>query len=207
MKRTARITVISLVSIAAIALAGLLFWPAADADAHCQIPCGIYGDKLKFDQLEQHIQTIEKSMRLVRELSAEPGKNANQLIRWVNNKDDHADMFAHEITYYFLQQRIKIDEAESDRDAYLKKLELCHQLLVYAMKCKQTTDQANADKLRSLLKDFEKAYMGKNVDHEHADGMSENGMSEKMREKMAEKVLDKATEKVLPPTEHHGHSH
>lgn len=167
MKRTARITVISLLSLVAIALVGLLAWPADPAHGHCQIPCGIYGDNMKFDQLEQHIQTIEKSMRQVDELSAEPGKNANQLVRWVNNKDHHADMFADEITYYFLQQRVKLDEAKADRDAYLKKLELCHELLVYAMKCKQTTDLDNAAKLRSRLKEFEAAYMGENAGHTH----------------------------------------
>lgn len=178
MKRTARITTLSLLALAAITAIGLLAWPTDNARAHCQIPCGIYGDAMKFDQLEQHIQTIEKSMKLVTELSAEPGKNANQLIRWVNNKDAHADEFAHEITYYFLQQRVKPAEGEADREAYLKKLELCHHLLVYAMKCKQTTDLENAAKLRSLLKDFEATYMGENAGHVHADDQNSMGRSE-----------------------------
>jgi hypothetical protein len=153
--RNAMLSLSALILLAAGVLALL---PIRTARAHCQVPCGIYGDHLKFEKLNQHIDTIKKSMRLVEELSAEPGKNANQLIRWTINKDEHADLFAHEISWYFLQQRIKPDEARKDRKAYLHKLELCHNLLVTAMKCKQTTDQDNAEKLRSLLKQFREAY-------------------------------------------------
>ena len=42
----------------------------ASVQAHCQIPCGIYGDEMRFQMLEEHITTIEKSMKLIGELSA-----------------------------------------------------------------------------------------------------------------------------------------
>ena len=32
------------------------------AQSHCQIPCGIYGDDARFEELAEHIRTIEKSM-------------------------------------------------------------------------------------------------------------------------------------------------
>ena len=35
-----------------------------------------------------------------------------------------------------------------------------HQMLIAAMKCKQTTDTAHTDDLRKLLKDFEVYYFG-----------------------------------------------
>jgi nickel superoxide dismutase len=35
-----------------------------------------------------------------------------------------------------------------------------HKLLVYAMKCKQTTDPSHIITLRSLLKEFEDLYFG-----------------------------------------------
>jgi nickel superoxide dismutase len=145
--------------LAAAALAGVLAWTAGTS-GHCQIPCGIYDDPLRFQLLAEHSATIEKSMQEIRELSKDPGKNANQLIRWVQNKDAHADEFAQTITYYFLQQRIA-PAAESDKaawDAYTRKLALCHKMLVAAMKAKQTTDDQYVRQLRESLADFHKAY-------------------------------------------------
>jgi len=129
--------------------------------AHCQIPCGIYDDEMRFRMLEEHITTIEKSMNLVNELSAEPGKNANQLVRWVMNKDQHADEMASIVTQYFLQQRLKPEEAETSPDKWTAKLKACHEVLVYAMKAKQTTDLANVEKLRASVSAFKQAYFTK----------------------------------------------
>lgn len=42
-----------------------------------------------------------------------------------------------------------------------KKTGILHQMLVYAMKCKQTTDMANIQKLREALKSFEALYFAK----------------------------------------------
>ena len=30
--------------------------------SHCEIPCGIYNDKMRIDMIKEHITTIEKSM-------------------------------------------------------------------------------------------------------------------------------------------------
>ena len=132
------------------------------AYSHCQIPCGIYDDPARFDEIAEHITTIEKSMIEIMELSKDPAKNANQLIRWVMNKDEHADEISHVVTFYFMAQRIKLP-AEGDANAqkdYVKKLTLLHEMLIYSMKSKQTTDLANVEKLRSLLKEFREVYSG-----------------------------------------------
>jgi len=132
------------------------------AYSHCQIPCGIYDDPARLDEIAEHITTIEKSMNEIMELSKEPAKNANQLIRWVINKEEHADEISHVVTYYFMAQRIKLP-AEGDakaQDDYVKKLTLLHEMLIYSMKAKQTTDLANVEKLRSLLKEFREVYSG-----------------------------------------------
>lgn len=42
-----------------------------------------------------------------------------------------------------------------------EKLSLCHSLLVYAMKTKQTTELANIEEFKSLLHEFEHPYFGK----------------------------------------------
>ncbi len=133
------------------------------ASAHCQIPCGIYDDEARFKLLNEHITTIEKSMKLIAELSAEGEKNYNQIVRWVTNKEDHAQQFMDIVTAYFMAQRIKpVDPSDTEAHAeYTKKVERLHQMLVYAMKCKQTIDKANTEKLKKLVSDFKELYMPK----------------------------------------------
>jgi len=137
----------------------LMLLPATSS-AHCQIPCGIYDDQARIDMLNEHITTIEKAMNRISELSAAQKENINQIVRWVTNKEDHGGQFQDIVTFYFLAQRIKPVDS-SDEEAYrtyLKKLELLHHMHVYAMKCKQTTDLANVEKLRSLVKEFADLY-------------------------------------------------
>ena len=101
------------------------------------------------------------AMEQINELSKEPGKNANQLTRWVMNKEEHATKVQDTMMQYFLAQRIKLEEMESDKDAYLTKLTLAHKIIVLAMKCKQTTDVANAKQLHDAIDAFTKAYTKK----------------------------------------------
>ena len=136
---------------------------ASLAWSHCQIPCGIYGDETRFETIAEDIATVEKSMKQIVELSAQSKPDMNQVVRWVRNKDDHADKIAHTVTYYFMAQRVKIPP-KGDAKAhqmYLKKLTLLHEMLVYAMKAKQTTDSANITRLQSLLAEFHEVYYGK----------------------------------------------
>ena len=130
------------------------------AYSHCQIPCGIYGDYTRIDLLREHISTIEKAMNQVNDLSKDPSANMNQLVRWVDNKDTHADEFTEIVTYYFLSQRIKIvDSAKADEfKAYQNKVTLLHQMMVFSMKSKQTTDIKNAEELKSLVGQFVEVY-------------------------------------------------
>ena len=136
--------------------------------SHCQIPCGIYGDPQRFDMMAEHITTVEKSMKQIIELSQESKPNMNQIVRGVQNKEEHADEIGHIVTFYFMSQRIK-PASKSDIKAYsdyVHKLTLLHEMLVYSMKAKQTTDLSNVEKLRSLLKEFETAYFGE-AGHKH----------------------------------------
>ncbi|MFH1724961.1 MAG: superoxide dismutase [Ni] [Elusimicrobiota bacterium] len=148
----------------------------AGAWPHCQVPCGIYGDYMRFDMIAEHIATLEKSMRTIGGLSEETEKNHNQIVRWVNNKDRHADELSHIVTYYFMAQRVKPagDSDAKARAAYLKKLELLHGMLVRAMQAKQTTDLGHIEALRGLLEDFREAYFGtdgeKHLKEHHGGG-------------------------------------
>jgi nickel superoxide dismutase len=129
--------------------------------AHCQVPCGIYSDDTVLIDLQTHQATIEKAMSEIVELSKEPGKNANQVTRWVVNKEEHANKIQEAMTQYFLAQRIKPEEADSNKEAYLKKITLAHQIIVLSMKCKQGTDVENAKLLKQAIDAFTKTYEAK----------------------------------------------
>lgn len=131
--------------------------------SHCQVPCGIYNDQMRIKMIAEHITTIEKAMNQVITLSKESAPNYNQIVRWVNNKEIHAEELSDIVTYYFMTQRLKpIPETDAAHYAnYRKKLELLHHLLFYTMKAKQSTDLQVIEKLKKLLKEFEKAYFGK----------------------------------------------
>ena len=141
---------------------------ASIAYSHCQIPCGIYSDRTRFDIIAENITTIKKSMELITELSRDGKPNMNQIVRWVQNKEKHADDTSHIITYYFMVQRLKpADKTDTKAyNEYIKKLALLHEMLVYSMKAKQTTDLSHVEKLRALLAEFEDAYLGK-TGHKH----------------------------------------
>ena len=136
--------------------------PFGMAQAHCEVPCGIYADELRIELMAEHITTIDKSMQMIRELSKAKTKNNNQIVRWVFNKEDHAKKLQHIVTGYFMHQRIKpVEDVRSNAyKVYVRQLTLAHQMLVSAMKTKQTTDLTHVSKLRKLLKEFRAAYLG-----------------------------------------------
>ena len=130
---------------------------APQAMGHCQVPCGIYADDNVFVGMEKDVETIQKAMEQIK-----GGKlDVNQQVRWVNNKESHAQSLQDTVAKYFLAQRIKVTEAEKSPKTYANKLALLHQITVYAMKCKQTTDVENAKKLAKALADFKAAYKAK----------------------------------------------
>lgn len=150
-----------------IALAAVLMLAGAPSVlGHCQIPCGIFGDETRFTIMEEDVTTIEKSMNEIKQIEASEKPNWNQLVRWVDNKEAHADKLTEDVTYYFMAQRIK-PKTSADGDAYkkyMKELTLLHNIMVHAMKAKQTTDLAHVEKLRELIAEFKASYLG---DHKH----------------------------------------
>lgn len=133
---------------------------ASMVHSHCQLPCGIYGDKDRFEMIGEHIITIEKSMKQITTLSQEKPQNMNQIIRWVNNKEHYTDELNDIVTYYFMAQRIKPigDTKGKAYEDYVKKLTMLHKMLIYSMKAKQTTELSHVEKLKTVLAEFQKAY-------------------------------------------------
>lgn len=127
--------------------------------AHCEIPCGIYDDELRIALLKEHFITLEKSMVKIEELQKSEILNYNQIVRWVMNKEDHANKVQEIVQQYFLNQRIKPLDSSSDKfTKYQRELTALHHLLVYSMKAKQTTDLMFIKKLNESLEQFEASY-------------------------------------------------
>jgi nickel superoxide dismutase len=135
--------------------------------AHCQVPCGIYTDDLRFSVMNEHVTTISKSMKQIVELGKAEQPDYNQIVRWTTTKDYHADDIISICSQYFLCQRLKPSEKETNEAGYLNKLELVHKIMVTAMKCKQTTDLENAKELGKLIEEFNHAYSHKGHKHKH----------------------------------------
>jgi nickel superoxide dismutase len=150
-------------------IATLAFAVTTRADAHCQIPCGIYDDELRVQLIEEHVTTIEKSMNQIVALGKETPVNYNQLVRWIDNKEQHAQEIQDIVADYFLCQRIKEPETKEGKpwEQYVAQLTTLHQIEVAAMKPKQTTDLANVETLRSLIATFRTAYFGEAGGHSH----------------------------------------
>ena len=130
--------------------------------AHCQIPCGIYSDAMQIIQIREDLNTIEKAMRMINDLSGKlDPQTLNQISRWINTKEEHAQNIQDIISNYFLTQRVK----QSSKN-YENELITLHQLLVSVMKCKQSVDKENVKNSNKLLDDFSEFYFDEHgVDH------------------------------------------
>ena len=114
--------------------------------AHCQMPCGIYNDAARIIQIQEDFSTIQKAMTKIKELSQQQDATSmNQLTRWIMTKEDHASKIQKVVSDYFLTQRIKAKTEGSEFDTYVKQTTTLHQILVSAMKCKQTVDLGHVD--------------------------------------------------------------
>ncbi len=140
--------------------------------SHCQVPCGVYGDRMRIDMMSEHITTIEKSITAINDLSAAKTLDTNQIVRWVTNKDSHCDQLSEIVTYYFMAQRIKpVTKGESDDyNMYISQLTSLHRLMVLSMKGKQASDHAVIAPMREELATFTKLYFGseeQSREHKH----------------------------------------
>lgn len=135
---------------------------AVPAWAHCEVPCGIYADQRRFEEMLEDTATIAKAMDQINEL-AEKGDalSHNQLARWVATKEAHATNTQHVIAQYFMTQRIKPGTDAASSKEYIKKLTTAHAVMQAAMKCKQTVDGENAKSLKEAIHNFYRAYEGK----------------------------------------------
>jgi len=118
------------------------------AHAHCQIPCGIYDDPARVKSMLEDTATIEKSVKLIAELAGKSDAlSQNQLVRWVMNKEKHAQNVISTISDYFLTQRVKPTQKD-----YVERLSKHHAVIVAAMKTRQNSDVKYVKTLRESIK-------------------------------------------------------
>lgn len=119
------------------------------AEAHCQVPCGIYDDAARINAMREDAATIAKAITQIQALA---GKNdplaLNQATRWIITKEDHASNIIKIVSEYFLTQKVKpVAAGQAGYDAYLKNLADHHAVMRAAMVTKQTVDPAEVANL------------------------------------------------------------
>ncbi|OED35281.1 hypothetical protein AB834_04895 [PVC group bacterium (ex Bugula neritina AB1)] len=131
--------------------------------SHCEVPCGIFNDAARISSIRESVQTIEKAMKFIKD-----NNDTHKMIRWTITKEDHCKNIQQIVAQYFLHQRVK--PVQPDKPVkfqkYQKELVILHNILIQAMKSKQTVDLSHTQKIISLLEDFEKSYF-KDKDHKH----------------------------------------
>lgn len=152
----------TLITILSVAAAGvtLLNQSAHPALAHCQVPCGIFDENARIQALYEDATTIEKAMSRMNELAGKhDAQSQQQFTRWTIAKEKHASHIITTASEYFLAQRVKpVPKGAGGYDAYLNTLALHHELMVAAMKAKQTTDPGAVQRLRDALHGIEQVW-------------------------------------------------
>jgi nickel superoxide dismutase len=83
----------------------------------------------------------------------------NQVTRWIINKEEHAQEIQNIVSEYLLTQRIKLkDDSKEGKDLYHAQLTALHNILLDAMKCKQTLNTNNTTSLLDNLNKFVNIY-------------------------------------------------
>lgn len=131
-----------------VVITAAVWGAAAQAHAHCQVPCGIYDDPARIAMMREDVTTISKAMNQITALAKKnDALSKNQLTRWVDTKDHHAERVMRTIADYFMAQKIK----PASGRAYLDSLAKHHAVLVAAMKCKQSVSVADATQLSKAI--------------------------------------------------------
>ena len=131
--------------------------------AHCQVPCGIYDDHARVKSLLEDADTVIKASIQLENLSGKSdAQSINQLVRWIDNKELHAQSIIETICDYFLTQRVKPQDAD-----YQQRLSNHHAVIIAAMKSKQNASQAHAQKLKESIEALLEYYPALTITHKY----------------------------------------
>ena len=147
-------TIIKAMLLIAFTVVGYSLAIPQPAHAHCQIPCGIYDDYARVQSMLEDADTIIKSAKLIADLAGKSdAQSQNQMVRWVMNKEKHAQHIISTISDYFLTQRIKLSQKD-----YSERLIKHHTVIIAAMKSKQNADVKYAKALKESIEALSSYY-------------------------------------------------
>ena len=127
---------------------------AAEARAHCQVPCGIYDDAARVRSMLEDTTTIDKAIHNIRALAGKTdAQSVNQATRWIHTKEVHASRIITTISEYFLAQKIIAADPTKSREwqRYVQVLVDHHAVMRLAMTAKQTVDHQVVTALRTAV--------------------------------------------------------
>ncbi len=138
--KTFLLTSLVIVLLVGEAVTSLWITGTRTAEAHCQVPCGIYDDSARLARMNEDAATIAKAVRMIQQHAGAHGaQEVNQVTRWITTKDEHASNIIRVVSEYFLTQKVKpVAPGTEGHQAYLQKLADHHAVMVAAMKTKQT---------------------------------------------------------------------
>jgi len=111
-------------------------------------------------ELKQAAATVRKAMVQSKDLHATLASDLlamNQMVRWINVKEEHCAKIITTVSEYALCQRVK-REAFSTQQDFVDAVLAHHKVLVAAMKAKQQMDTAACDALDHAIEDMAKMY-------------------------------------------------
>ena len=115
------------------AVVGYILLLPLQGHTHCQIPCGIYDDAARIQSMLEDTATVEMAYKSITNLAGKTdAQSQNQMVRWIMNKEKHAQKIISTINEYFLTQRVK----PSQKD-YAERLAKHHAVIIAGMKTKQ----------------------------------------------------------------------
>lgn len=140
----------------ALSLATTPFTATQTAEAHCQVPCGIYNDSARVESMLEDAATVTKATKMLSELADKTdAQSINQSTRWVLNKEKHAQSIIDTISDYYLTQRVKPSQSD-----YTERLVKHHAVILAAMKAKQNADTKYATALAESIEALSAYYPG-----------------------------------------------
>lgn len=149
-------------SLLALAVLGVI---ALNADRpvtlnHCQVPCGIFDDPAMVGELKEACTTIRKAIAqsnaLHGSVTTDP-LSLNQMVRWINTKEEHCNKIISLVSEYCLCQRVKRPNFKSE-DEYLQALKVHHTVMQAAMAAKQSMSESSCATLEHAVDDLSKMY-------------------------------------------------
>ena len=132
---------------------------------HPQVPPRTHDDRALIGELRQACTTIRKAMRSSKQLHASSlGSellSLNQLVGWINTKEEHCDKIMALVSEDGLCQRVNPSNFTSKMD-YLEVLHMHNRAMQAATKAKQSMDEADCIVLEHAVEDLANMYIKEN---------------------------------------------